>query len=398
MFVYLLLRYLMARRGLGQVVPFVDHAGHVIRVGYQLFRWPKRVRVINPQHCPKNGPAIFVGNHYKLDDPIYLWPAIYECSNKTILVSFMMRDDFFHKFPFKWWLFDLNEVAGQCKALTISRDRLSISQLKPFLELLAKSDAFLMFPGRSRSRSGLCLEYRDDIEDSASVAFFVSQAQRRNPAMPVPVIPMGRTWHAVENTSAVVFGAPLYLPVNANRQEQRALDLEMLTRMAELIEINALHLVGGLCWLRCLHRRPLALPLSEMQEAVVAVTKALTGRYVEPALRATPHEETRKALAFFTQGGCVVIDKAGNIHLNAERILHAPELTPAYRNENPVKYHANQIAHFSDVVAMLEATTLLDPPGRDAQLARITDARRRQLVEKERETDESVARKPAATR
>lgn len=370
-FVYVNFRYLAARRGLGRPIPYERYPDHIIRVGYQMFRFRKRVRVVNGQYCPECAPAIFVSNHYKLDDPIYLWPAIYECSNTEILVKFMMRDDFFARFPFKWWLLDLNEVAALCNAVLISRAHLSIAQLKPFLELLQERDAFLMFPGRTRSRSGLCLEYRDDIEEPASVAFFASQAQRRDPGLSVPVVPMGRTWHAAKKTSAIVFGEALYLPPKANRDLQRSLDREALLRMADLIEINALHLVGGICWLRCLHGLSPTLPLAQLEESVAAITKSMAkGRYIEPDMAADPAVETRLAVDYFAENTCMTRD-ADSVRLNVERILHVPALTPNYRKENPVKYFANQILHFSDVVAMLEAAALLDAVERDARLAGI---------------------------
>jgi hypothetical protein len=44
--------------------------------------------------------------------------------------------------------------------------------------------------------------------------------------------------------------------------------------------------------------------------------------------------------------------------LHQDRILAAPPVDREYRKRNPVKYFANEIAHFQEIVGVVEARVL----------------------------------------
>ena len=227
LFLGILCKYMLSQLGLCRRPRFTDHVAPMRIVTGQLYGW-KRLRVVDAAHCPRENPALFVSNHVRLDDPHMVWPAVYDASQGRIEIRFMMRDDFFRGFPWKWLPIRLDEIAEMAGAYRISRDHIQLSQVKPFLQILETPGSFLMFPAGTRSRSGLLMEYRPGREDPGGASFFIAHAQRRHPERRVAAVPVCRTYNPVSRQTTVVFGAPAYLKIPADRDALRRFDHELV--------------------------------------------------------------------------------------------------------------------------------------------------------------------------
>lgn len=360
-FAWIFIKYLPWRLGLlRRRTDFTDHPAAVITAVTGLFRWKRRVRVVNGELCPRTPPALFVANHHKLDDPVDLWPGIHWGAQGGIIPSFVMRDDFFRGFPWTWLPWDMNHLCAMTGAVLISRDQLKLAQLRQMLEKLAGGGALVLFPGRTRSRTGAWFEYRDGIPEPGSPAFVIANAQRRHRGLRVPAVPVTRTWHPVRNTTAVVFGAPVYLGENADRDAQRALDHELLFRVGGLVEVHAVHLAAVLLWMHTLHRGAAPLPAAQVGRAMAQWAASEHHPFVDPVLRNDCAGECRAALDFFARRG--MLERKGELLLpHCGRILACPEWTERYRDENPVKYWANQMLHVRAVVEWAENAVMNRP-------------------------------------
>ncbi len=349
----LLLRYLVYKTGRGRRPMFTDRLDAMPLVGRQVLRW-NRLRVVNPEQCPQAYPAVFVGNHIGLDDPNFIWPAIYYSSGRRVVVHFMMRDDFFRGFPWDFLPINVDDLAEMCGAVRISRDSVQWSQLKPFLTILETPGAFLMFPGRTRSRSGLPMEYREGIEEPGGTSFFVMHAQRRM-KQPVPAVPIARTTHPVTKRCAVAFGAPLYLDAKADRATQREFDQQLPVHISNLIEIHVPHLVCAMLYLHCLQQGNAPLKIDALTNAVKSIAGKLDGRFVDPNALTRTEDEVRQCVRWLRRSGMLRL--SGTIlHPDVAKVLFAPALDTKYRKRNPVKFYANQILPLTDVVARIEDT------------------------------------------
>ena len=345
------MRYLCSRVGWMRRVNFRDRLEAMTIVSRQLLGW-RHMRVVHPERCPKDCPAVFVSNHLWLNDPMLAWPAVYYSSGERISIHFMMRDDFFRGGLWRWSPFNVDDIAEMCGAIRISRGNVQWSQMKPFLKVLEMPGAFVMFPGGTRSRSGLVFEYREGIDEIGAVSFFVAHAQRRRSA-PVPAVPFARTYHPVTGKSSMVFGEALYLSPHADRGAQRAFDVELAVRVANLIEINVPHLVSGILYLRCLHQHGPRLAVDQLTRVTAGLAGGITGWNVDPAARTTTAEEVRAFLRYLERHGMLRV--SGNtVEMNSEAILSSPPMNTRYYRLNPVKFQVNQILHFVDVVASLE--------------------------------------------
>jgi len=355
-------RYLLYRMGRCERPNFTDRWAEVQVVYRQITRMDSRIRLRGLEHFPGGHPAVYAGNHVKMDDSFFACYAVQEASNYTLRLRFVMRDDFFVGFPWNCLPFRMNEIAEMGGCYNISQDGVTLAQLRPLVDILLAPDSFVIFPTGSRSRSGLWFEYRDGVESPGSIAFFLAQAQRRNPALAVAAVPVGRTYNPVTGVSAVILGPPLYLAPGARREAQRELDDNLILAISELVEINTPHLLGGLLYLRCLHGLTAEISRDSLAQMVRAVLAALpAGRYVDPALDRDPAGEMSATLRYFRRAGMVRL--AGNrVLCHRDAILHAPDLDVGYRAANPVKFSANQILHLPDVVAALEAAALARVP------------------------------------
>jgi 1-acyl-sn-glycerol-3-phosphate acyltransferase len=324
-----------------------------------IFGWRRTLAVVNPERCPASGPAVFVSNHAKLDDPLFLWGAIERATAGAVHIWFMMRDDFFRGWPWDYLPFSLNELTASSGCIQISRDAISLAQLKPFMQILERGEAFLMFPGRTRTRGGMCIEYREGIEEPGGVSFFLSHGGRRA-GKPIPAVPLARTHNPVTGVSTVVMGAPCYLPDGAGREAQRDFDLMLAVEISSLTQVHALHAVCLSLYLRCLHGLPQNIALEDLVRDVEQILRqASEHHYTQDGDRA--QGATRDALRWLEKQGMLMLRSGPDgpcVEANASAILATPALDTRYRKLNPVKFYCNQVMHFQDVVAAAEERVL----------------------------------------
>lgn len=355
-FLFVPVKWFVWRAGLLKRRPmFIDHYEESQTAWGQLTYWNPRLRVVGAENCPQSAPAIFAGNHIKLDDPFFAWNSAYRSSHKAIKLFFMMRDDYFHGFPWNLSPIPVIEIAEMGGGVKITRDNVSLSQMKPFLEILQMPGSFMIFPGRTRTRSGLVMEYREGIDEPGGVSFFLVHGQRRAKTT-IPCVPFARTHNDMTHKSAVVIGPPRYLAPDASREEQRAFDYDLAVAIGDLIEINIFHVVSGLLYLRALHGRGADFSVSDLLGAARHVIEALpAARYRDPALATLDKAALLHALRFLERRKMLTTD-GNTITANETNILAVPELDTNYLKQNPVKYHVNQILHLADVVAVFENT------------------------------------------
>ncbi len=316
--------------------------------------WKRTLRVRYPERCPNSGPAVFVSNHVKLDDPLFLWGAVDRATGGQRHIYFMMRDDFFRGWPWDYLPFSMNELTASSGCIQISRDQISLTQLKPLLSVLEAGESFLMFPGRTRSRSGQCIEYREGIEEPGGVSFFLSHGGRRAKC-DIPAAPLARTHNPVTGVSTIIFGEPMFLPTGAGREAQRQLDLDLAVAISSLIELHALHVVSVLLYLRSLHRhraeQSLAMLIEDSRKVLDAALRC--GLYVDAQATADPKATVTAALAWLERAGLVRVS-GDTFVMDTSAILAAPEWDTRYRKHNPVKFYANQVMHLGEVIKAAE--------------------------------------------
>lgn len=358
---FLLFRYALYRIHLGKRPSFTEHWWRVEVAYRQITRMDPRIRVRHAERCPKQHPAVYVGNHLKLDDQFFVCYAVQEASHYTLHTRFVMRDDYFGGFPWDWLPLDMNEVAEMGGSYNIVQGSPSLAQLKPLIDILLEPDSFVIFPCGGRSRSGHWLEVHTGGDEPGSVAFFVAQAQRRNPDLPVPGVPVGRTFNPIKKVSAVIVGEPRFLEPNARRDAQRDFDAALLCDLSDLVELHMLHFLSAFIYLQCLHDLPLALNAKDLGRAVHRLLEALRHRYLDPTLDTNFEGDFEQALRYLArqkmltrQGDHVTLDRAA--------VLACPEMDTRYRTANPVRYHVNQILHLADVVAACEREVLSPSP------------------------------------
>lgn len=352
LFFGILIKYMVSRTGLCARPRFTDHTGLIRIVTGHLYGW-KRLRVVAAAHCPPDNPVVFVSNHVRLDDPHMIWPAVNAASQGRIEIRFMMRDDFFRGFPWKWLPIRIDDIAEMAGAYRISRDNIQLSQVKPFLKILEAPGSFLMFPAGTRSRSGLLMEYRPGMEEPGGASFFVMHAQRRHPECRVAAVPLARTYNPVNRQTTVVFGPPAFLETQAGRETLRRFDYELVARIGGLVEIQAPHVVSGLLYLRCLHGLCAPVNLAALTAAARRVFDGLPHRHVAPDVKDDMEGAVRDTVRYLRRRGMLRVE-GEMIVPNVPRILSAPQLDTRYGKRNPVKYLVNQVLHLPDVTALLE--------------------------------------------
>ncbi|GMV94222.1 MAG: hypothetical protein AMXMBFR82_40000 [Candidatus Hydrogenedentota bacterium] len=348
-----LLRYLGYRMGLGECPTLMDVYPEAVVVFDRVMGWPRTLFVKGGEHCPPAGPVVYAGNHAKKDDPFIMYRAVHRVTGWSCEIRYMMRDDFFKGLP-NLRIVDIDELVRMLGAQQISRDNVQLSQLKPFVKLLRENNGFIMYPGRSRSRSGLFMEYRDGIDEPGGVTFFLAQAQRGHPELRVPAVPMARTHNPVTKRSVIIFGPPVYLPHDADRTMQRDLDFQLVERMGDLVEINVAMAAAAVLYLQCLHHRPLPIDQGKLVAAVrSALAQCSANRYIDETALADLPREVKVTLEYFQKRGMLEL-RGTVVWPNRESILFAPDLDKSYVRKNPVKHLVNQILHLPDVVSACE--------------------------------------------
>ncbi len=320
--------------------------------------WRTRLRVVHGERCPRDAACVFAQNHVFLLDPFVSFAAAFRACG--ILPRFMSRDDFFSEKKNTWWyrLVNVDELICQLGTLEISRGNVSIGQLRPFVNVLRNGESFIMYPGRTRSRSGMVFEYRGEVQEPGSAAFFVAQAQRgREDGPDVAIVPLTRTRNVATGKDTVVLGHPLWLPRKAGRDEQRAVDFKLVEAVAENVTVHATQVVAGILYLRALHGLPETLGRAELEESARAVLERIEGRYVDPDAWDDLKGQVGAALRYFKTAGLLRFTRNA-VSIDRDRILATPPMDRTFRRLNPVKYSLNQILHFADVTRAIEEVAL----------------------------------------
>ena len=329
-FLFVPVKWFLWRAGLLKRRPmFIDHYHESQTAWGQLTAWNPRLRVVGAENCPQEAPAVFAGNHIKLDDPFFAWRSAYKASHRAIKLFFMMRDDYFHGFPWNLSPIPVLEIAEMGGGVKITRDAVSLAQLKPFLEILQRPGSFIIFPGRTRTRSGLVMEFREGFDEPGGVSFFLVHGQRRS-GKRIPCVPIARTHNHMTWKSAVVIGPPRYLPVDASREAQRQFDFQLAAAIGDLIEINVFHLLSGLLYLHALHARGNAVTVDALATAIGDIAARWPReRYLDPAIHganpAALRSEIRRAVKYLARSGVVALT-GDTVALDREKLLAVPEL------------------------------------------------------------------------
>jgi hypothetical protein len=344
------------RAGLGSRPCFLGIRNETTHVVSQALHWRRRVRVLFEERCPKDGAVIFVGNHIRLEDPFVMYYVVARATNNAVRFHPMMREGVFA--ASKWLnskLFDIDEYATLFGVMNISRDNVRLSQLKPFIKVLRDRDSILIYPTRTRTRTGAIVEYPEGHEEPGGVSFFLVQAQRGQEGLRIPVSPITRTDNPVNDTVTLVFGEQLFLEPDASREAQREFDYNLLPRIAENVVVNVPLVVAPLLYLRCLHGLPAELDAADLSRDVKRVFDALEGRLLE-----RPDDldgEVLQTLQWLAERKALTLTGT-RAALNREQILSAPPHDRDYKRANPVKYLANQILHLADLIAAIEEVVL----------------------------------------
>ena len=320
--------------------------------------WNRYIRLHNTHLVPRDHPAIFYGNHIKLDDPCYLFRAAYLATGGSVKIGAMMRSDFFAGLPLmkSRWL-DLDQILETVDVYGISRENVTISQLKKFVDLLLRGKGFILYPGRSRSCSGLLMDYRDSIERPGGISFFLHTAQGRDPNMKFSAAPAVRNYNPVTRHTSVVFGEEIFLTRGATRAEQRRFDEHLIEALGPLVEINAAQVVSAILYTRCLHGRTGPVSQEELVRLVADLFDVFTHPYIDPEDKADVARAVGRALNYLRKRGMVSLAR-GAATPNAEAILATPPIDTKFRDRNPVKYLTNQILHLGTVTELIEQRAL----------------------------------------
>jgi len=353
-----LAHYLLHRLHLAPPPDLMRKRGDFCIVIGHLLRWRTRLRVVHGERCPREAACVFAQNHVLLLDPFVSFGAVFRSCG--IMPRFMSRDDFFAEKKGTWWyrLVNVDELMCRLGTLEISRGNVSVGQLRPFINVLRNGESFIIYPGRTRSRSGIVFEYRGEVQEPGSASFFVAQAQRgHQEGLDVAVVPLTRTWNIATGKDTVVLGHPLRLPPRASREEQRALDFALVEAIAENVTVTATQIAAGILYLRALHGLPETMQRKEFDEKARAVVERITDHYVDPQAHSDLAGEVSAALRHFGKAGLVHLSRAV-IRLDRSKVLATPPLDRTFRKLNPVKYSLNQILHFADVTQALEEIVL----------------------------------------
>lgn len=356
----LIAKYFASRAGLTKVPRALDTWKYPAGLAAlsRVLGWTRNNRVAGAEHVPKHGPALFAGNHVILDDPFVTSNLIHLASQKGIHLRIMMRDDFFRGFP-RWLvnLLDFNQVATLIGAVLISRQNTGPEQLQPFLDLLLEDKAFLIYPGRSRSRSGMVFEYRDWIRSPGKTSHFPAELHVLRPEVRLPIVPVMRTANLVTGRTVVRFGPACYMEPGLEPEQQRLFDYALVERIAELVDINVPQVASLVLYLRCLHGLPPRIAISALEHAIRTILERQRHPFVDPDARTHTGKHLRATLAFFQKAGLLLVDGA-DIVADPPRILLAPPIDDRYRKNNPLKFFVNQVLHVPTLIEAAESVVL----------------------------------------
>jgi len=358
-FLAYVLRFVAHKNGLTKNPPNPDGYWEAFQfVVGDFVGWNRYIRVRNIDLVPRDHPGIFYGNHMRLDDPCYLYRATYLATGGKVSLGAMLRNDFFAKsrlLKSRW--FDIDELLATVYVYGISRENVSVTQLKRFVDLLLNGRGFILYPGRTRSCSGMLMDYREGVERPGGISFFLHAVQGRDDHIVVSAVPAVRNFNPVTKHTSVIFGPEQILRRGVSRAEQRAFDEHIIEVLGPLVEINAAQLVSTVLYLRCIHGMHDAIAVGRITEIVAKVFDTTTHGYVDPEDSADVARAVRRSLKQLRRFG--MLDFAGGAVVpRVSAILNTPPLTTQFRKQNPVKFLANQILHLADVTHLIEENVL----------------------------------------
>lgn len=354
-FAGLLSRYFLYRLGVGKM-PTVERCyPQALRVISWFMGWDHNLRVVNAERCPRDLPCIFASNHMFRDDPFIMFRAIYDATDGITRTRIMMRDDFFAK-P-NLGIIDLNEITEVLGTRHISRTNVQLKQLKPFINLLREGLSFMMFPSRTRTRTGLFVEYRGEFTEPGGVSFFLGAAQKRRDDVKVAAVPIARTVNPVSKMTTFVFGHPRFLEQNADKDAQRELDYGLIHNLAELVEVNVPQLLAAVLYSRAVHGLEPTVNRNELQAQLAVIIRGLEQRTIAPEAKSDLAGEIGRTLKYFKKTGHVIL-KSDSVEVDTAAVLFTPEPDKAYRKNNALRYLVNQIVHLEDVTQLVEEVML----------------------------------------
>ena len=345
----------------------------------QLWDTQNKLVVRNRANIVEEGPAIYVANHVIKSDALIVACTVY-MNTKGRQLHVMMRDDFFGD---KRWsrtpLLDMDELARSLGAIQVSREAGAYSQVKRFIRVLVEDGCFIIFPTGTRSRSGHVMEVPPPLE-LGKVSFFAATAQREryskrglSGAAPVALVPTGISFNPISKKTTLIFGEPVYLTFDppdkkVPRSVLNEFDNHLIGLVSRLVEINLVQLAGlyllHYTWhsghVKNRHENGIYLKRSILLKDLIEIAGGLKERS-DLFLGASLHSEFRPTLKrverLFARRD--MLEPIGDAFLlRHDRIRSAPPVDGDYRKRNPVKYFANQIAHFEEVVTMVEERVL----------------------------------------
>jgi len=354
-----------------------DHCAGLFEL---LWDTQNKLVVRNGANIIEEGPAIYVANHVMKSDALLVAYAVYVHTQGRQL-HIMMRDDFFGD---KRWsrtpLLDVDKLAMSLGAIQVSRESGAYSQMKRFIRLLLDDGCFIIFPTGTRSRSGLVMELPPELDELGKVSFFAATAQREryskrglSGAAPVALVPTGISFNPISKKTTLIFGEPVYLTFDppdkkVPRSVLNEFDNHLIGLVSRLVEINLVQLAGlyllHYTWhsghVKNRHENGIYLKRSILLKDLIEIAGGLKERS-DLFLGASLHSEFRPTLKrverLFARRD--MLEPIGDAFLlRHDRIRSAPPVDGDYRKRNPVKYFANQIAHFEEVVTMVEERVL----------------------------------------
>lgn len=350
-------RYVLSRFDLAER-PFIEGTyDDLITVLARFYREKSRVHYQGLENLPKDHALVLCGNHHKLDDPIIMWRAAQQAGGGRVHLKIMMRDDYFTTKLLNNPFIDSVEFFSCLGAYPITRDKVSLKQLRPFMECLEPNNGFIMFPGRTRTRSGMFIEYRDDFVEPGGVSFFLHQSQRRNKALPICALPVVRTFNPASKRTMMTMGEPLYLEHDADREAQRNFDAHLIEVMSGLVELNVPHVLASILYLRTLHGMIEPVSIDALVKSVRSVFETVKHPYVDAHDLMDVNAAVVRTAKFFRKSA-MVHTRGNKVVPIREAILSTPDLDPRYKKINPVKYLTNQILHLGEVTAQVEKAVL----------------------------------------
>lgn len=353
----LVTRYLFFKLG---VATAPDASGNFDDIQYvcgQFTGWNRYYRYRGGENIPRYHAAIFYGNHIKFGDPFHLFRGAYLETDGDVKLHAMARDDFFIGTPLKSRFFDADEFITYVGVHGINRDKVSLGQMKIFLDLLANGESFIMFPGRTRSRSGLMMEYRDNVQEPGGLSFFLAMIQRKKKDQKFGAVPVSRNYNPVRNQTSTIYGPEQFLDPKATREEQRDFDFHLVEVLAGLLEISVVQVIAALLYTTALHHLAETISLETMQSWVRAIRETSTHPWWDEEDDKDLDESVRLSLNWLEKHGMVQL-RGDDTHLNTKAILSVPDLESDYIKHNPVKYLTNQNLHLGDHMQAIQDLVL----------------------------------------